>query len=60
MLEIPNRRGLSNGGHNKMSVEEENAVIAHINQFPHYKSHYCTPTKGDQEFLPEGTILAIM
>lgn len=55
MLEIPDRRGLSSGGLNKMSVEQESAVIIHINQSPHYKSHYCRPTKGDQEYLQEET-----
>lgn len=59
-LEIPDRRGLSSGGHNKMSADQESAVITHINQFPRYKSHYCRSTKGNQEFLQEGTTLTIM
>lgn len=58
-LSILDRRG-SAGGHNKISDEQKNAVIDHINKFPRYKSHYCRERKDEQEYLTEGTTLPVM
>ncbi|CAG9773605.1 unnamed protein product [Ceutorhynchus assimilis] len=48
------------GGHNKISDEQKNSVISHINKFPRYKSHYCRMKKDKQEYLTEGTTLTVM
>ncbi|CAG9765894.1 unnamed protein product [Ceutorhynchus assimilis] len=52
-------RGVA-GGHNKISDEQKNSVISHINKFPRYKSHYCRMKKDKQEYLTEGTTLTVM
>lgn len=58
-LLIPDKRGIA-GGHNKMSEQQRNSIIQHINKFPRYKSHYCRTKRNEQEFLPIGTTLPLM
>lgn len=58
-LAIPDKRGIA-GGHNKMSNDQRNAVISHINKVPRYKSHYCRASTNNQEFLSIGTTLPFM
>lgn len=58
-LSIPDKRGVA-GGHNKMTLQQKDAIIAHIKKFPRYKSHYCRETKNNQEFLPIGVTVTLM
>lgn len=56
---IPDKRGIA-GGHNKMSLEQKNDIIAHIRMFPKYKSHYCRDRRNQQEYLPIGITIKKM
>lgn len=58
-LSVPDKRGVA-GGHNKMSDEQRNAVISHINKFPRYKSHYCRANRNNQQFLPIGVTVPLI
>lgn len=48
--EYADERGKSSGGQNAMTLEQKEAIIAHIDSFPKYISHYCR-NKTDAKFL---------
>ena len=58
-LKVCDQRG-TGGGHIKISEHQKNCVINQINQFPHYKSHYCRERRVEQENLQEGTAFPLM
>lgn len=57
---ITDKRGISQGGKNKVDERREQEVMNQINRIPKYKSHYRRAQCSDAEFLPPEMTLSLI